>query len=151
MTQRNRPEHDHERYQVCPFYSGLGIDVYATSARVWAKGVTPGIPDLICFWPRLGFHFFHESKLPPNRQSIAQHNFAECCIETGVPYVLGGIEEAMQFAVYLGIAVSVGPTVQVKQREKWPTVECARRLIQNWPWSVCRTDALETFGHREAA
>jgi hypothetical protein len=109
-----------ERGQVCPFYGGLGIEVYPTSARVHPIGVRPGVADLICFFPRLGFHFFHETKVLPRRQTKEQWEFEQHCIASKVPYVLGGIDEAMAFVVFLEIATPVGPTVRFKPRSEWP-------------------------------
>jgi hypothetical protein len=150
MSQRARPEHDHERQQVIPFYAGLGVDCFATSARVWAKGVSPGIPDLICFWPKLGFHFFHETKLPPNRQSEAQRDFERACIGTNVPYVLGGIDEAMAFVVFLELAQRVGPTVRIKPRSEWPS-HGFDDLGTEWFGSKQQRRAVLQFGYKRAA
>jgi hypothetical protein len=110
MSERGRPEANVERGQVCPFYGGLGIEVYPTSARVHPIGVRPGVADLICFFPRLGFHFFHETKVLPRRQTKEQWEFEQHCIASKVPYVLGGIDEAMAFIVFLEIATPVGPS-----------------------------------------
>lgn len=150
MTKRNRPEHDHERYQLCPFYSGLGIDVYPSSARVWAKGIRPGIADLICFWPKLELHFFHETKLSPNRQTRDQYEFELSCIATNVPYILGGIDEAMDFAVLLEIAERVGPTIRVKPRAEWPTGGY-EEIAAEWARSNYRQQAFLRYGYRRAA
>jgi len=150
-VKRGRPEHDVERGQIVPFYSGLGFDVYATSARVWAKGVTPGIPDLIVFSEKLGLQFFHETKLEPNRQSDGQLQFEKHCVAAGIPYVLGDVEDAMNFAVHMGIAKRVGPTVQVKPREQWPDV----MAVYCWSRSYSRSDAARAsrakYGNRKVA
>ena len=146
MTQRARPEHDHERSQIIPFYAGLGVDCFATSARVWAKGVSPGIADLICFWPVLGFHFFHETKVEGKRQTAEQYDFEMACIGTGVPYVLGGIDEAMAFVVFLEIAVRVGPTVRVKPRSEWPIADSFIDIGNEWGRSSVRIAATAKYG-----
>lgn len=146
----SRPEHDHERGSVCPFYGGLGIDVYPTSARVWAKGVRKGVPDLICFSPRLGFQFYHESKIEGRRQTKEQYEFEQSCIATNVAYVLGGIEEAMGFAVMLEIADRVGPTVRVRPRDQWPKFGY-EDLGEEWARHPARLAALRKFGYKIAA
>lgn len=159
MTQRGRPEVNVERGQICPFYGGLGIEVYPTSVRVHPIGVRPGVADLICFFPRLGFHFFHETKVPPRRQTKEQRAFEQACIDTNVPYVLGGTDEAMEFVIHLGIAVSVGPTIIVKPRSEWPEpyphqADLPGRLalqLKYWPMSAAVRDAHDRFGYREAA
>lgn len=151
MTQRGRPEVNVERGQVCPFYGGLGIEVYPTSARVHPIGVRPGVADLICFFPRLGFHFFHETKVPPRRQTREQREFEQACTDSYVPYVLGGIDEAMAFIVFLEIATHVGPTVQVKPRHLWPGPESFADIGNEWAMSAAIRDAHERFGCREAA
>lgn len=151
MTQRGRPEADHERGQVCPFYGGLGIEVYPTSVRVHPIGVRPGVADLICFFPRLGFHFFHETKVPPRRQTKEQREFEQACIDTNVPYVLGGIDEAMAFTVFLEIAQLVGPTVRVKPRHLWPSADSFADIGNEWSMTAAVRDAHEKYGYRAAA
>jgi hypothetical protein len=145
----SRPEHDHERGQVMPFYGGLGISCHATSSRVKAVGVTSGIADVICFWERLGFQFFHETKMPGRRQTLEQHQFEADCMATDVPYVLGGIDEAMAFVIHMGVAEPAGVTVRVKPREKWPSKpKDLEMLIAGWKWSVARHDASAKFGYK---
>jgi hypothetical protein len=148
---RGRPEHDLERGQVAPFYGGLGVSVYATSARVWAKGVTPGIADLDCFFTKLAFHFYHETKVPGKRQSEAQRNFERDCIATGVPYVLGGMDEAFDFIEWLGLGAGVNETICIFPRENWPTKKTARELLDLWPSAPPNLDAHAKYGFRAAA
>jgi hypothetical protein len=159
VSERNRPEANVERGQICPFYGGLGVEVYPTSVRVHPIGVRPGVADLICFFPRLGFHFFHETKVPPRRQTREQREFEQACVDTNVPYVLGGIDEAMDFIVHLGLGVRVGPTVRVKPRNEWPEhypdqIEYVGELAvqrRSWPMSAATRDAHQKFGYRAAA
>jgi hypothetical protein len=151
MIQRNRPEANVERGQVCPFYGGLGIEVYPTSSRVHPIGVRPGVADLICFFPRLGFHFFHETKVLPRRQTREQREFEQGCIDTNVPYVLGGIDEAMAFIVFLELGRKVGPTVQIKPRAQWPIPDSYVDIGREWAMSAVVRDAHEKFGYRAAA
>lgn len=146
-----RPEHDLERGQVMPFYAGLGMKCHATSARVYTKGVTQGVADVICFWERLGFQFFHETKIPPRRQTLHQWNFEQDCITADVPYVLGGIEEAIAFAAYMGVGVAVGPTFRSKPREKWPNPAEVQELVHSWQWAEARHDASDKFGYKGGA
>jgi hypothetical protein len=151
VSERNRPEANVERGQICPFYGGLGIEVYPTSVRVHPIGVRPGVADLICFFPRLGFHFFHETKVPPRRQTREQREFEQACIDTNVPYVLGGIDEAMDFIVHLGLGVRVGPTVRVKPRNEWPLGAPFSSIGRSWSMSAGLADAHQKFGYRAAA
>lgn len=150
MTHRGRPEHDLERGQVCPFFSGLGIDVYPTSARNHVIGIRKGVPDLICFSERLGFHFFFETKVEGRRQTKEQHDFEQSCIAANVPYVLGGIEEAMEFVVFLEIADRVGPTVRVRPRDQWPKFGFDD-LGKEWARHPARLASIQKFGYRKAA
>lgn len=150
MTHRGRPEHDHERGQVCPLYGGLSIEVYPTSTRVKPVGVRPGVADLICFFPRLGFHFFHETKMEGKRQTEEQWKFEQNCIATNVPYVLGGIDEAIEFVVFLSIAHKVGPTIRVKPRDQWPTLGYDD-IGAEWARHPARLAAVQKYGYRKAA
>lgn len=151
MSHRNRPEHDHERNQVCPFYGGLGIEVYPNSTRVKPVGVRPGIADLTCFFPRLAFHFYHETKLEGKRQTEEQYKFEQNCIATNTAYVLGGIDEAMDFIVFLEIAERVGPTIRVRPRNEWPNWSSFIEIGNEWSRSNYRRLASEKYGYRKAA
>jgi hypothetical protein len=151
VSERNRPEANVERGQICPFYGGLGIEVYPTSVRVHPIGVRPGVADLICFFPRLGFHFFHETKVPPRRQTKEQREFEQACIDTNVPYVLGGIDEAMDFIVFLELGWRVGPTVQFKPRIQWPIADSFIEVGNEWSTTAAVRAAHEKFGYRAAA
>lgn len=144
-----RPEHDLERGSVIPLYAGFGINNYCTSARVKAVGVSAGVPDVICFWERLGFNFYHETKIPLRRQTRAQWLFERDCARSNVPYVLGGVEEAMAFIAWMGVADIVGITMRVKAREKWPNPAEVQDMIHNWQHSVARHDASDKFGYQE--
>lgn len=144
-----RPEHDHERGQVMPFYGGLGVRTHATSSRIKAKGVTAGIADVICFWERLGFSFFHETKIPPRRQTLEQYQFELDCIATDTPYVLGGIDEAIAFAAHMGVGVPIGPTFRSHARAKWPNPAEVQELIHSWPMSTRSRAARAKFGYRQ--
>lgn len=148
---RTRPEFDHERSQVCPFFSGLGIDIYPTSARNHVIGIRKGTPDLICFWERLGFQFYFETKVEGRRQTREQHDFELNCIATNVPYVLGGIDEAMDFVVFLEIAERAGPTIRVKPRDKWPIKDAFADIGNEWARSNYRNENFLRFGYRKAA
>lgn len=143
-----RPEHDHERGQVMPFYAGLGIKCYATSARVKAVGVSGGVADVICFWERLGFNFYHETKIPPRRQTLEQFQFEQDCKSTQTPYVIGGIDEALAFGAWMGVGRIVGPTMRVYPREKWPNPGEVQDLLEAWPSSLAWHDAVDKFGYR---
>lgn len=132
-----------------PFYGGLGISCHATSSRVKAKGVTSGIADVICFWERLGFQFFHETKMPGRRQTLEQHQFEADCMATGVPYILGGVDEAIAFVIHMGIAEPAGVTIRVKPRDKWPSKpRDIEMLREGWKWAVARHDATAKFGYK---
>ena len=148
---RNRPEHDQERNQLCPFFSGLGIDIYPTSARNHVIGIRKGVADLICFWPKLGFHFYFEVKMEGKRQTKEQYDFELSCIATGVPYVLGGVEEAMAFVAWLEIAERAGPTIRVKPRDKWPIKDSFVDIGNEWAQSNQRNENFLRFGFRKAA
>jgi hypothetical protein len=150
VTARGRPEYNEERGAVIPFYAGLGIKCYATSARNHPIGIDQGIADVVCFWERLRFSFFHETKVPPRRQSLYQFQFEANCIATVTPYVLGGLEEALAFAEWMGVGQIVGPTMRVKPREKWPNPAEVQDLIESWPSAVARHDAVDKFGYQEA-
>jgi hypothetical protein len=163
-----RPEDDHMRHQVGPFYGAAGISSFITSARLHAKGVTPGIADMLCFFPRLGVRFDHEVKLVGDRQSHAQLLYQESCIGTGHVYVLGDLSAAEDFLIWLGVAevldrphsitgerivqhVPRGAVFGPKLRDReelayWHRTEQARRHQERWGW-IATVAAVRRAGH----
>lgn len=81
---------------------------------------TKGLADLYVFIPRRGIAFWHEVKAPDRveqlrlpadermaiyrrKQTAEQSLFELRCVQCGVPYVLGGNDEAIEFLRKLGI------------------------------------------------
>lgn len=129
-VRRGRPEDDLVRKQIIPFYVALGFDVYATSAQVHAKGVTPGIPDLYVVSEKHGFAFWHEAKRPIadrgwKRQSAAQRQFQQR-VGAITPYVLGDIESAYDFAQWIGLGIRIPNGFH---RDVAPTALAASHII----------------------
>ncbi len=65
-------------------------------------GQTPGVSDLYLLHRRIG-GWWHETKTDEGRMSSAQENFANKCEEAGVPCVVGGVQEALEFLQEAGI------------------------------------------------
>jgi hypothetical protein len=102
-ARRGAPEDEHMRYQCIPRWAEAGFQAYVTSSRRHAKGVTPGMADLILFSPFLGIEVAHEVKLPGDRQSQGQLAYQEHCRATCKAYVLGDVVSAEDFLVWLGV------------------------------------------------
>lgn len=81
----------------------LGFDVVKFSQKRRSK-VTEGVPDrryyhrarrLFCWW---------EAKAEWGRQSPAQREFQDMCVECGDPYVLGGIDALRRWLTVYNVA-----------------------------------------------
>ncbi len=75
--------------------SMLGVAYYDTSQPFRAL-ITPGVPDLIAFHQGRGL-FFIEVKSRTGRQSKAQQQFETLCRRSGIPYILGGTQQVIDF------------------------------------------------------
>lgn len=73
----------------------LGIAYYDTS-QPFRAAITPGVPDLICFCPRVGL-FFIECKRPGGKPTPPQVEFGDYCERAGVPWIVGGTTEVAEF------------------------------------------------------
>jgi hypothetical protein len=77
---------------------------------------TPGLPDLIAFLPAppyrgygepvLGVALFVEVKARGGRMRTAQKVFAQQCFDVGVPHLVGGIDQVIQWAIEAGYVVT---------------------------------------------
>lgn len=103
IRRRGRPEDDMLRNQVLPLFARVGVECFFTSARVKARGVTPGIADMLCFSGRHAFRFDYEGKLPGHRQDHEQLRYQEAVEAAGGVYVLGDLAVAEEFMVWLGL------------------------------------------------
>lgn len=152
-SHRARPEDDMLRNLVIPFYSSMGFEVYSTSARVWAKGVTPGIADLYVVGRRQRLAFWHEAKVPRHhtrlsRQSLEQRKFQELMVHVQIPYVLGDLESAYDFVAWLTLGVRVGvgfrrfvdgSSTVPAALHGWNITELALKQNEIWGWRPKRS------------
>lgn len=80
-----------------------------STSQVRPSMVALGLPDLIVFAPspapgiQGGFCFF-ETKRPGGKLSDTQEAFRDRCLQAGVRYVWGGIEEAKEWLVEVKLA-----------------------------------------------
>lgn len=96
---------------VTALYESIGCEVYNTSQHHNRNTMTPGIPDLIVFFPAKASFWFHEVKRPDgikgdeehwrrppsSKLSEAQHHFLDLCGAVGVARVVGGEEAALSY------------------------------------------------------
>ena len=78
---------------VVRLYTLAGCAVYNLS-QARATMQSPGLPDLYVFHADTGTAWWHEVKRPGGKPSPAQLEFQARCAACGVPYLLGGLEEA---------------------------------------------------------
>lgn len=146
---RGRPEDDHTRYVCYPEWTRVGGEVYVTSTRVKPKGVTPGIADLIVFFPEYEFQLYHEVKLPGDRQSASQLAFQGHCQATHMTYILGDVSSVHEFQAWMGWGVLVREGVlQLRDRRFWPSPFQIRagRTTDEWKTSAPAARHQERWG-----
>lgn len=94
------------QHDVVKLYQAMGCDVYSLS-QPRATMQTPGLGDLfvVCWRKRLAW--WHESKRRVDgkltKQSDEQAEFQEKMDVCGIPYVLGGYQEAYDFLRSIGV------------------------------------------------
>jgi len=81
-------------------YVSVGVHVYDTSQAFRAQ-ITPGVPDLILFHG--SHHWYHEVKKERGLVTDDQALFGMRCRNSGVPYLLGGLEVAEDHLRAIGI------------------------------------------------
>jgi len=91
---------------VVAFLETCGCHVYSLQdRRPRATRNTPGLPDLYVLHRQLG-GFWVELKAPGGKQTVEQVSFQATCGRCGVPYVCGGVAEAMAFLAQRGLVVT---------------------------------------------
>lgn len=96
---RGRPEDDHVREVLVPYFTNAGFTVNVNSVNgQHPKGVTPGIADL--YLQGTGLAFWHEAKVG-TRMSEDQDKFMRRCRRTGTIYSVGNVEDAGAFVRWL--------------------------------------------------
>lgn len=68
---------------------------------------TPGIPDTKVYAPHLGQSWWHEWKGPRGKQSEAQRQFQVNAVRCGERYIIGGLTEAEDQLIRVGLAKRV--------------------------------------------
>lgn len=154
IIRRGRPEDNMIRNRIVPLFARVSIESFITSARVKARGVTPGIADVLCGSPRLGFRFDFEGKLPGKRQDHEQLRYQEFVEGSGGVYVLGDVVTAEDFLVHLGLcrvldrphSVTKERIVQPREPREWPVPDAVAMLAQSWKRTPMYRDAQDRFG-----
>jgi len=97
-------ERDIQR-DVIELYERLGCQVVRFSQVRLGSGTrqTPGIADLRIYCPRLQRAWWHETKTPTGKQSVAQALFQALVEQCGERYVLGGQEAAIEYTRNIGL------------------------------------------------
>ena len=157
-ARRGRPEYL-EQSAVINLYGSIGASVYVRSVYgAHPKGVTPGQPDLCIKQPDWRLEWDHETKPTGKRQSKAQYDYLRECQAMGTVYVLGGLQEALDWLDFLGIVEErLADTAQFRPRKEW--VARVFRFRLRWPdtlaecWYTSDVFArqLETFGYKPSA
>ena len=155
-AKRQSPEYA-EQSGVVKLYQSIGASVYVNSVYgTQPHGVTPGIPDCRIKHTDWRLEWEHECKAPKGRQSKAQHDYMRECEAMGTVYVLGGVQEALDFLDFLGIVEKrLAGTAQFRRRECWlgriadAKGAGGRFLGRNWYASGWFAGSLATFGYRE--
>lgn len=101
-----------EQWACMKVYRAFGCAVYSTSQSRAAK-VSPGLPDLLVFAPRVHAFWYHEVKRQVGGvQSSAQKDFQEYCADCGIPYVLGDRTMAEGQLIAIGVAIRVDDRIE---------------------------------------
>lgn len=90
--------------QVMKLYRAFGCVVYNLS-QARASKQSPGLPDLYVVHRGIHQAWWHETKTPFGKQSVAQKYFGEIHTKTPIRYVLGGVRAAEEQMITLAIAV----------------------------------------------
>lgn len=164
-VQRHRPEYV-EQSAVVNLYGSIGASVYVNSVYgAHPKGVTPGIPDMRVKQPDWRLEWDHETKPAGKRQSKAQYDYMRECQAMGMVYVLGGLQEALDWLDFLGILERRNDIVEFKPRELWRNTILAHRYGRSsvvnetgwggtapaWYASEAFARQLGTFGYKPSA
>ncbi len=88
----------HVQREITQFFTGLGCRVIRMGGAPRRTTNAAGVPDLWVFCPRKRLGFWWEVKAIWGRPSEAQTSFAESCQVCHVPYGIGGMAEAREFA-----------------------------------------------------
>ena len=78
-----------------------GVDV-SNLSQVRRSMVRTGIGDLFLMHPKFGAAWF-ETKRQGAEQRIDQERFQKRCLDAGVPYIIGGLFEALRFLEARGL------------------------------------------------
>ena len=155
-AKRQSPEATEQR-GVVHLYQSIGASVYVRSVYgTQPHGVTPGQPDLAIKQPDWRLEWEHEVKPTKGRQSKAQDDYMRECQAMGTVYVLGGVQEALDWLDFLGIVQRrFADTAQFLRREQWPHRlaiaswrEHEHELARRWYASEAFARQLATFGYR---
>ena len=95
-------------------YRAAGCTVYWLS-QYRRSNQTPGLPDLWVMAPHIGTAWWHEVKTGRGKRTAPQLRFAEECHASGIGYTVGGIDDAREQLVAVGLAVG-RPTFMLRQR-----------------------------------
>ena len=91
---------------VVKLYKSLRCIVFDTSQPHRAL-ITPGVPDLLIFAPRVGRFWFHEVKAADGKPTVEQAAFEELCGSCGVGHVIGGVDAAKNHLRAIGLIAKV--------------------------------------------
>ena len=155
---RRRPEAI-EQTAVVKLYQSIGASVYVNSVYgAHPKGVTPGIPDMRVKQPDWRLEWDHETKPAGKRQSKAQYDYMRECQAMGTVYVLGGLQEALDWLEFLGIVERrLAQTAQFWPRDQWRNrldrhrLRYAPTLAESWYTSPLFGLQLDRFGYKPSA
>lgn len=94
-----RPLERHVQAGIVRLFKACGGVVYSTSQGYrhdpGGTRMTPGLSDLVVFFPRLQRTLFFEVKAPGGKRTPAQGVFAETVVHSGSSYGFGGMDAAL--------------------------------------------------------
>lgn len=101
MTRQRRPEKQVQA-DVVKLFTRFGGAVIDTS-QPFAAAITPGLADLLVFFPSRQAMCFFETKAEGGKQSAPQQRFQQLVEACGGHYVLGGMDAAIGYLQELGL------------------------------------------------
>lgn len=157
-AKRGRPEWDHERDVVIPFYESCGFVCHPTSVRNHPKGAASGMADIRVYALAEtddfshAFSFWHETKIVGGKhyQTEAQYRFQRREESTGGLYVIGDIDDAIAFVRHLRLG---GPdprserTFRIFTGSARPSRIILREMVMNWTESATYADQSARWGY----
>ena len=118
-------------------YHNVGGRVYDTS-QPFRAFITPGVPDLVVYMPRVETMFFHEVKTPMGKLTDPQKGFIEIAESCGQRVIVGGVPAALEILYELQIIVrqGMGELIPIYQGSQVGWIVNKRTACWDWIGAV---------------